>query len=68
MKKIKKICKCGRIFIDTEDNKLCPICANKKHKIMGFVGIGGITLGVAFKRHKKNIIEGATNVIRFFKK
>ena len=69
MKKTKKVCnKCGRIFIDTENKKICPVCSNKKHKIIGVAAIGSGTLGIFVNKHKKDIGEAIKTILRLFKR
>ena len=60
--KIKKVCKCGRIFYDTEDNKKCPCCRMKKNVKVGTIGIGVLAIGATAKKHSKAIKKVAKTV------
>lgn len=60
--KVKKKCKCGRIFYDTEDNKKCPACLMKRNIKVGGVVVGAITVGTVVKKHGKQITNVAKKV------
>lgn len=60
--KTKKVCKCGRIFYDTEDNKKCPTCLMKRHVKVGSVAVGAIAVGTVVKNHGKQITNVAKKV------
>ncbi len=49
--KVKKVCKCGRIFYDTGDNKKCPTCVMKRNVKISGITLGTLTLGTFARKH-----------------
>ncbi len=60
--KVKKKCKCGRIFYDTDDNEKCPICTNKRNVKLSGIAVVAIAVGTVVKNHSKEIKDVAKKV------
>ena len=60
--KVKKVCKCGRVFYDTENNRKCPTCVMKRNVKVSRVAVGAIAVGAVVKKHSKEIKEVAKKV------
>lgn len=69
--KIKKQCKCGRIFYDTDNKKKCPLCAEKNMKKFmeyGTIAIGGAGLGYSIGKNKGIVIKVAKTIGKAIKR